>query len=185
MLKIAIIAGASRPGEKSSSVAKWVAEQAKKRGDAEYTVISLADLNLPLYDEPVPASMGQYAHAHTKKWAETIAPFDGFVFVTPEYNHSIPAVLKNALDFIYKEWNNKAAGIVGYGVWGAARAVDQLRAILGELQIADVRQATHINLITEFENWSTFKPNANLEGSLKTTLDQLVSWATALKTTRK
>lgn len=185
MLKIAVIAGSTRPGRKADTVAQWVLEHAKKRGDADYELVDLAKFNLPLLDEGMPPSMGQYTNAHTKKWAEAIAQYDGYVFVTPEYNHSIPGALKNAIDFIYKEWNNKAAGIVGYGGLGAGRAVEHLRTILGELQIADVRTAVHLSMIHDFENWSVFKPTAAHETPLKTMLDQLVSWSTALKTIRK
>ncbi len=184
MLKIAIIAGSTRPGRKADTVAKWVLEHAQKRGDATYEIVDVQDFHLPLLDEAMPPSMGQYANAHTKKWAQTIAQYDGFVFVTPEYNHSIPGALKNAIDFIYKEWNNKAAGIVGYGGQGAARAIEHLRGILGELQIADVRQAVHLSMITDFENWSVFKPTPALETPLKTLLDQLVLWAGALQKVR-
>jgi NAD(P)H-dependent FMN reductase len=185
MLKIAVIAGSTRPGRKAETVAKWVIEHGAKRGDATFELVDLASFHLPILDEAMPASMGQYAHPHTKKWAETIAKYDGFVFVTPEYNHSISGALKNALDFIYQEWNNKAAGIVGYGGQGAARAVEHLRGILGELQIADVRSAVHLSMINDFEGWTTFKPTAALEAPLKAMLDQVVSWSTALKTVRK
>jgi NAD(P)H-dependent FMN reductase len=130
------------------------------------------------------ASFHQYSQGHTKKWAEKIAQFDGFIFVTPEYNHAISGALKNALDYLYAEWNNKAAGMVAYGGVGGARAVENLRLILGELQIADVRTAVHLSLFTDFENFSVFKPAPVHADTLKTLLDQLVSWSTALKTVR-
>jgi NAD(P)H-dependent FMN reductase len=184
MLKIAIIAGSTRPGRKAETVAQWVLDYAKKRGDAEYELVDIAQFHLPVLDEAMPPSMGQYANAHTKKWAETIARYDGFVFVTPEYNHSIPGALKNAIDFIYKEWNNKAAGIVGYGGLGAGRAIEHLRGILGELQIADVRTAVHLSMFTDFENWSVFKPGPQHQDSLKTLFDQVVLWSGALQKVR-
>ncbi len=184
MLKIAVIAGSTRPGRKAETVAQWVLEHAKKRGDAQFDLVDIAKFQLPLLDEAMPPSMGQYANSHTKKWAETIAQYDGFVFVTPEYNHSISGALKNAIDFIYKEWNNKAAGIVGYGGQGAARAIEHLRGILGELQIADVRAAVHLSMITDFENWSVFKPTPALEVPLKAMLDQVVLWSGALQKIR-
>src|ERR1051325_8788011 len=115
MLKIAVIIGSTRPGRVGESVAKWVYELAKKRTDAEFELVDIADYNLPLLDEPVPPSMGQYSHEHTKKWAAKIASFDAYVFVTPEYNHGISGALKNALDYLYREWNNKVAGFVSYG----------------------------------------------------------------------
>lgn len=185
MLQIAIITGSTRPGRKSDAVAKWVHELASKRGDATYEVIDLAEIDLPMYDEPVPPSMGQYKHEHTKKWAAKIAPFDGFVFVTPEYNHATSAVLKNALDFVYAEWNDKAAAIVGYGSAGGVRAAENLRLIMGELQIADVRTQVALSLFTDFENFTTFKPDPKHEKTLAQMLDQLVKWSGALQAVRK
>src|SRR5947208_4035151 len=138
-LRIAIIVGSTRPGRNGEAVAKWVHEIAQKRTDAEFELVDIKDYNLPLLDEPVPPSMGQYTKEHTKVWAEKIGSFDAFVFVTPEYNHGISGALKNAIDFLFKEWNNKAAGFVGYGSAGGARAVESLRLVMGELMIADVR----------------------------------------------
>jgi NAD(P)H-dependent FMN reductase len=129
--------------------------------------------------------MGQYSKEHTKRWAAKIDSFDAYVFVTPEYNHSTSGALKNAIDFIYKEWNNKAAGFVSYGSAGGARAVEHLRLIMAEMQVATVRAQVMFSLMTDFENFSTFKPAAQHESSLKGMLDQLVSWGTALKTVRK
>jgi NAD(P)H-dependent FMN reductase len=123
MLKIAIIIGSTRPGRNGEAVAKWVYEIAQKRSDAEFELVDIKDFNLPLLDEPVPAAMGNYSKPHTKAWGAKIDSFDGYVFVTPEYNHGMNGALKNAIDFLYREWNNKAAGFVGYGGAGAARAV--------------------------------------------------------------
>jgi NAD(P)H-dependent FMN reductase len=95
--------------------------------DAEFELVDIKDFNLPLLDEPVPPSMGQYSKPHTKVWAAKISSFDGYVFVTPEYNHGISGALKNAIDFLFAEWNNKAAGFVSYGSVGGARAMEQLR----------------------------------------------------------
>jgi NAD(P)H-dependent FMN reductase len=101
--------------------------------------------------------MGQYEHENTRRWAEKIDSLDEFIFVTPEYNHEPSAALKNALDYIYTEWNNKSAGFVSYGSMGGVRAVEQLRQIMAELQIADVRAQVSLSLFTDFENFSTFK----------------------------
>jgi NAD(P)H-dependent FMN reductase len=124
--------------------------------------------------------MGQYQHEHTKQWAAKIASFDGFVFVTPEYNHSPSGVLKNAIDYLYAEWANKAAGFVSYGGVGGARAVEHLRLVAGELQMADVRQQVALSVMTEFENFSVFKPGDYNLPALTTLLDQVVAWSTAL-----
>lgn len=185
MLKIGIILGSTRPGRIGEGVAKWVLEQAKKRNDAEFELVDVKAFNLPLLDEPVPPSMGQYKHEHTKVWAEKIDGFDGFVFVSGEYNHGIPGALKNAIDFIYKEWNNKAAGFVSYGSAGGVRAVEQLRGVMGEIQVADVRAQVMLSLYTDFENYSAFKPNPMHDKTLITMLDQLISWSMAMKSIRK
>ena len=138
-----------------------------------------------MFDEPIPPSMGRYTHEHTKKWAAVIGGYDGYVFVTPEYNHATSAVLKNAIDYLYAEWNNKACGFIGYGSAGGARAVEGLRLIAGELQMADVRAAVALSLFTDFENFTTFKPGPQHEGHLKTLFDQLIRWSAALKSTRQ
>jgi NAD(P)H-dependent FMN reductase len=184
VIKIGIILGSTRPGRNGEAVAKWVYENAKKRDDAEFELVDLKDFSLPLLDEPIPPSAGKYSKAHTKAWAAKVASFDAYVFVTAEYNHGIPGALKNAIDFVYAEWNNKAAGFVSYGSAGGARAVEQLRGVMAELQIATVRAQVLISLHTDFENYSTFKPASHHEGSLKTVFDQVISWGTALKTVR-
>ena len=184
MIRIGIIIGSTRPGRNGEAVANWVFEIAKKSGNAEYELVDIADFNLPVYDEPIPPSMGDYSKPHTKAWSAKIASFDGFVFVTPEYNRATSGALKNAIDFLYKEWNNKAAGFVGYGSFLGSRAVENLRLIMGELQIADVRAQVGLSLFTDFENFSVFKPGAHHEQSVNTMLDQVVAWSGALKTLR-
>ncbi|MBT2522951.1 NAD(P)H-dependent oxidoreductase [Arthrobacter sp. ISL-28] len=176
--------GSTRPGRRSKQVADWVLARATSRGGADFEILDLADYNLPLLDEPMPPSLGNYQNEHTKVWAQTISRFDGFVFVTAEYNHSVPGVLKNALDFLYAEWNNKAAGFVSYGSAGGVRAVEALRLIAGELQMADVRAQVALPFATDFENFTTFRPSETAEEALVPLLDQLISWATALKTLR-
>ena len=185
MLKIGIILGSTRPGRIGESVAKWALDVASKRTDAEFELVDIADYNLPLLDEPVPPSMGQYSKEHTKRWAAKIDSFDAFVFVTPEYNHGIPGALKNALDFVFKEWNNKAAGFVSYGSAYGARAVESLRLVMGELMIADVRQQVLLSLFTDFENFSVFKPAERHETALNTVIDQVIAWGTALRGVRE
>jgi NAD(P)H-dependent FMN reductase len=183
-LKIGIVIGTTRPGRNGEAVARWVHDIAARRKDAAFELVDVKDYNLPLLDETMPPSFGQYANAHTKAWAAKIASFDAFVFVTGEYNHGIPGALKNAIDYLYAEWNNKAAGFVGYGGVGGARAVEQLRLSLSELQIATVRAQVALSLFTDFENFRTFKPAAMHETYLNGMLDQLVAWGGALKTLR-
>jgi NAD(P)H-dependent FMN reductase len=184
MTKIAVIVGSTRPGRKADAVARWVLDIARARKDAQFEIVDLESFKLPLLDEAVPPSMGQYAKPHTKAWAECIAPFDGFVFVTPEYNHGTSGALKNAIDYLYKEWNNKAAGFVAYGSAGGVRAVEHLRLVMGELQVADVRAQVMLSLFTDFENFTLFKPAAHHEKNVHTLLDQLVAWSGALRTLR-
>lgn len=184
MVKIAVVVGSTRPQRRSRQVAEWVHSRATARGGADFELLDLADYNLPLLDEPMPPSMGQYSHEHTKVWAEAIARFDGFIFVTAEYNHSVPGALKNALDYVYAEWNNKAAGFVSYGSAGGVRAVENLRLITAELQMAGVRAQVALPFATEFENYTVFTPSDDAEEALKPLLDQLVAWSTALKTLR-
>jgi len=185
-VKIGIIIGSTRPGRKGDQVAKWVYDHAVSRTDAEFELVDLADFDLPHLDEELPPSSGQYANEHTRAWSAKVASFDGYIFVTPEYNHAPSGALKNALDFVYNEWNNKAAGLVSYGGFAnGLRAAELLRQILGELQIADVRQQVAFSLMTDFENYSVLKPASTVqEGQLATMLDQLVSWATALQGVR-
>lgn len=183
-IKIAIILGSTRPGRNGEAVARWVYEIAKKRIDAEFEFVDIKDFNLPLLDEPVPPSQGQYSKEHTKAWSAKIDSFDGYIFVTAEYNHGIPGALKNAIDYLYKEWNNKAAGFVGYGSVGGVRAVEQLRLVMAELQIADVRAQVAVSIITEFEDFRIFKPASYQEQLVNNMLDQVISWGRALKLLR-
>jgi NAD(P)H-dependent FMN reductase len=184
MLNIGIITGSTRPGRVNEQVARWVFNLAGKRTDAKFELVDIQDFNLPLLDEPVPPSMGKYSKDHTKKWAAKIDTFDGFVFVTPEYNHGISGALKNAIDFLFKEWNNKAAGFVGYGSAGGVRAVEHLRLVMAECQVATVRNQVALSLFSDFENYTTFKPDPRHEKSVGNLLDQLVAWSGAMKTLR-
>jgi NAD(P)H-dependent FMN reductase len=184
MIKIAIIIGSTRPGRNGEAVAKWVHEIAQKRSDAEFELVDIKDFNLPLLDEPVPPIMGQYSQSHTKAWAAKIHSFDAYVFVTPEYNHGIPGALKNAIDFLFAEWNNKAAGFVSYGGVQGVRAVEHLRLVLAEVQMATIRNQVLLSMFTDFENYSLFKPGPTKEQSVNDMLDQLIAWGAALKPLR-
>ena len=160
-------------------------EVAQKRSDAEFELVDIKDFNLPLLDEAMPPIMGQYSKPHTKAWAAKIGTFDAYVFVTPEYNHGISGALKNAIDFLFAEWNNKAAGFVSYGGASGARAVEQLRLVLAEVQMATVRLQVLLSMYSDFENFSVFKPDSRKETSVNEMLDQLVAWGGALKPLRK
>lgn len=185
MTKIGIILGSTRPGRNGEAVANWVYEFSKKRTDAEFQLVDIADYNLPLLDEPYPAMMHQYTKDHTKAWSAKISEFDGFIFVTPEYNHSTSGALKNAIDYLSLEWNNKACGFVSYGSASGVRAVEHLRLIAAELQMADVRSQVMLSLFTDFVNMNEFKPAAHHEASVISLFDQVIAWSNALKTLRK
>ncbi len=165
MIRIAIIIGSTRPGRKGEAVAKWVYEIAQKRSDAKFELVDIKDFNLPLLDEPMSPMMGEYTHQHTKDWTS--------------------AALKNAIDFLYHEWVNKAAGFVGYGGASGIRAVESLRLVMGELQVADVKAQVGLSLFTDFENFSVFKPHPQHEKSVNVMLDQVIAWGGALKSLRE
>ena len=181
MLKVAIILGSTRPGRNGEAVSQWIYEIAKKRSNADFELLDIKDFNLPLLDEPISPTMGQYTKEHTKTWSVKINSYDAYVFVTAEYNHGIPGALKNAIDFLFKEWNNKAAGFVGYGGAGGVRAVEQLRLVMAELHVATVRAQVQLSLFTDFENFTRFKPAPYNEKSASDMLDQVISWGSALK----
>ena len=185
MIDVAIILGSTRPGRRAEPIARWIHGIAGKRGDARFELVDIADFKLPLLDEPMPAMMHKYTQLHTRNWAAKIGSFDAFVFVTPEYNHGISASLKNAIDFLYREWNNKAAGFVGYGAGEGTRGVEQLRLIMAEMQVATVRAQVGLSLFTDFENFHVFKPAAKREAAVTSMLDQLVAWGGALKAVRQ
>jgi NAD(P)H-dependent FMN reductase len=185
MLKVGIIMGSTRPNRKSPDVARWVLEIASRRNDAEYELVDIKDFELPLLDESMPPSMGKYEQPHTKRWAAKIASLDAFVFVSPEYNHGIPAALKNAIDFLFAEWNHKAAAFVSFGSAGGVRAVEHLRLVLAEVHVATVRSQVVLSMWTDFENFTTFKPAPHHEKYVGTVLDEVVAWGGALKQLRK
>ena len=185
MIRVGVIVGSTRPGRNGAAVARWVVELARARRDAEIELVDVADYELPLLDEPSPASVGPYTKEHTKRWAATIDRLDAFVFVTPEYNHGPSGALKNAIDFLYKEWNNKAAGFISYGGAGGVRAVEQLRLVMAEVQIADVRAQVGLSLFHDFERFATFKPTPSHGAAVQNMFDQLVAWGTALRALRK
>jgi NAD(P)H-dependent FMN reductase len=185
MIRIAIILGTTRPNRNGPQVAQWVLDTASQRGDAEFELIDLRDYPLPHLDEATPPMFGASIHEHTRAWAERIAPFDGFVIVTPEYNGGAPGVLKNAIDHLFAEWTDKAVGFVSYGAGGGARAVVQLRTVCSTLGMADVGYSVAISLLTDFENQTTFTARAHHAAALNKTLDQLIAWSTALAPLRR
>ena len=185
MLKIGIIVGSTRPGRKAAAVAEWVYEILKPRKDAEFEIVDIDEYKLPLLDEPIPPSLNRYSQEHTKTWSAKIDSLDAYIFVTPEYNHGTSAALKNAIDYLFIEWNNKAAGFVSYGAAGGVRAVENLRLVMGELKVASVRAQVTLSLFTDFENFTTFKPHDRHDKAVDALADDVIAWGGALKTLRE
>lgn len=188
MLKIGIIVGSTRPGRVSIQVAEKLKEWADSRGDAEYEIVDIKDYNLPLYNEHLQASANKdrnYDAPEAKPWSDKIDSLDGFVFVCPEYNRGLPSALKNAIDYLYYEFNNKAAGIVSYGSAGGVRSAEALWIILGELQVAVVRTHVVMSLFADFKDFKEFNPNPVHEKSFHTQLNQILAWSGSLKHLRQ
>lgn len=182
-LKIAVVIGSTRPTRRGPEIARWVYEHATGRDGVKVELLDVADFALPVLDEPLPAAYGDYSRPHTHAWAAAVAAVDAFVIVTPEYNRSIPGSLKNAIDYLYAEWHDKAAGIVTYGLdAGGARAGEHLRTVLGELQVAVVRNTVALNRTEDFG--TDFAPHERRADELDDLLDQLVRWGGAMRTLR-
>lgn len=186
MVKIKVLTGSVRPGRFNTQPAQWISEIAKKRGDIDVELIDLQELNLPFLDEAVPASQHKYAKEHTIAWSQRIAEADGFIFVTPEYNHSYSPVLKNAIDFLNHEWNFKPVSFVSYGsMAGGARAVEHLRGVAGELKMYDLRE--QILLPSYYEHLDqngAYQFTQQHEDAAKVLLDALAFWSERMKEAR-
>jgi NAD(P)H-dependent FMN reductase len=186
MTRIAIIVGSTRPGRNSRAVADWFHQIAtayitSHELAAQFDVLDLADFDLSHLNEEIPAAMGApYTHDRTQNWSQAISSFDGYVIVTPEYNHSIPGVLKDAFDYLYREWHNKSIGFVSYGLAGGVRATEHLRTIAAELKLADVRATVALSIFTDFETMSNLKPADHHRAMAHELIDQVLSWSRAL-----
>lgn len=184
-LKIGIIVGSTRPGRRADRVAAWVQKIAASQSGITARALDLAGFELPLLDEPVPAAVGDYQQPHTLAWSKAVAGFDGFVFVVPEYNHAYPAALKNAIDFLYREWHDKAAGLVTYGITGGIRAGEQLRLVLAEVKVATVRTHLALNLGIDFAETGECTPSETQKALLERMFDELSAWGSALRGVRE
>jgi NAD(P)H-dependent FMN reductase len=191
MPNISVIVGSTRQGRFSEKPAQWIFRHLQKREKIEARLLDLRDFPMPFFDQAAPPAMpgrAPYENEVVKRWTAEIAAADGFVFVTPEYNFGPSAVLKNAIDWVYPEWNRKAAAFVSYGSAMGARSVQQLREAAIELQIAPVRSSVHIPVATlwaHYQGGDVDKGLAELETPAKTMIDDLLWWTTALKTARK
>src|SRR5881275_3202240 len=190
MTVISAIVGSTREGRFSEKPAHWILQQLKKRDGVEARLLDLRDFPMPFFDQPVPpATPGRpaYHNEFVQRWTTAIAQSDGFIFVTPEYNYGPAAVLKNAIDWVYPEWNRKAAGFVSYGSALGARSVQQLRETAIELQLAPVRSAVHIPVATlraHYQGRDVDAGLAELEAPAGALIDDLLWWTAALKTAR-
>ncbi len=185
-IRLAVITGSTRPFRRAHSVAEWVcaaASDADPGGDHDLTLVDLAEVDLPMLSEPAPAMFGQYAQETTRRWSEVVEGFDGFVLVSPEYNHSTSAVLKNALDHLYAEWRDKPVGFVGYGTEGGVRAVEHLRLVAAELGMAGVGPQVALNLFEDFDGQACAPRPRQVEARDRM-LAGVVRWAHALRPLR-
>jgi NAD(P)H-dependent FMN reductase len=186
--KIAIIISTTRAARFGEKPAKWIHGIASQRDDMAVELVDLRDYPMPFFDEPASNAWVPSKNEAAQRWQKKVAEFDGYIFVTAEYNRGVSAVLKNAIDYAYPEWNRKPAAYVGYGSVGGARAVEQLRLINIELQMAPMRTGVHIQGADFMAVWQQGKDIAELtylQQNAKDMLDQLVWWTNALKTARE
>jgi NAD(P)H-dependent FMN reductase len=187
-LRIGLVVGSTRPGRLGPAVAQWArgvgaVHLRRTAPGASLELLDVAAFGLPLLDEPLPAAMGAPSRAHTRRWAAAVGACDGFVFVTPEYNRSLPAALKNAIDFVFAEWHDKAAGLLSYGVDGGVRAAEHLRQVLAEVRVADVRSSVALTLSNDFAD-GVAAPRQHQHERLRRLLDEVMCWSRALRTVR-
>ncbi len=185
-LKLNIIIGSTRPGRVGPKVASWFHELASEHGKFEPVLVDLADFALPVYDEPKHPRLKQYEHEHTKRWSRSVDSADAYVFVTPEYNHTAPASLVNALTYVLQEWAYKPAGLVSYGgISGGLRAAQSERPLLTALKMMPIPEGVPIPLVSQYIGDSgVFVPNDPIVTGAGVMLDELHRWAEALKPMR-
>jgi len=189
-LRIAVLVGSTRAARRGPAVAAWVADAARRHPDlatAQVDVLDIADADLPLLDEPVPAIRGDYRNPHTVRWAETVRGYDAFVVVSPVHNASYPASLKNAIDYLYAEWNGAVVGFVGYGAHGGTRAIDHLRTVFAEVKAITVAQEVSVEIFEDFDfsdvdptdstATGRFVPRPQQDDALGALLGAVVAWA--------
>lgn len=185
--RLHIIICSTRPGRVGPAVARWFHDFAKRHGQFDAQLVDLADFKLPLYDEPVHPAQQKYQHAHTKRWSESVAQADAYVFVTPEYNFNPPPSLVNALDFVYREWNYKPCGFVSYGgVSGGLRAAQAAKLLVTTLKMVPLMEGVMVPMVgKQLDEDGNFNTNAMIDRSATTLLDELLFWTGGLKSMRE
>ena len=184
-MNLLVIVGSTRPGRAGLPISQWFAEQAQSRADVQVTVADLAELNLPLLDEPNHPRLRQYLNRHTKEWSAIVDAADAIVFVPAEYNHSYPAALKNAIDYLHQEWQYKPVGFVSYGgVSAGTRAVAALKPVVSVLKMVPVAENVNIPFHTQFIDDGVVEPNDTMTQAADTMVDELVRVAAALRPLR-
>ncbi|HET8657164.1 MAG TPA: NADPH-dependent FMN reductase [Longimicrobiaceae bacterium] len=187
MFNLQVILVSTREGRKGPAVAEWLVGRAREHGRFQVELIDLADVNLPLFDEPRHPRLGKYEHEHTKRWSAIVDRADAFVFVTPEYNYSAPPSLVNALDYLNREWAYKPVAFVSYGgVSGGTRSVQMAKQTVTALKMMPIPEAISIPFFVEYLDPDTgaFDPGVTQEKAATAMLDELLKWTGALKPLR-
>lgn len=181
MRKLNVIIASTRPGRAGLPIGTWFLERARAHGGFEVVLSDLKEVALPLLDEPKHPRLGQYEHAHTKAWSESVRAADAFVIVTPEYNYGSPPALINALDYLFSEWAYKPAAFVSYGgISGGLRSVQMTKQFLTTLKMMPIPEAVTVSGFSAHMKEGTFQPPESFDGAAKTMLDELLRWANAL-----
>jgi len=184
-LRISVIVGSIREGRLSLPIANWVMDRIAARAEFAPELLDLADWDLPMFAEPHPPATGRYTGEKQRAWAEAIGAADGYILVTPEYNHGMSAVLKNALDTVYAEWGRKPVAFVAHGTLGGARSVEQLRAVAAALAMAPLGSAVHLQGAAKLREGDRFNAGEIEDRRLSALFQELLWWGNALKAARR
>ncbi len=185
MPKLHVLVCSTRPGRIGPSIAHWFAERARAHGGFDVEIVDLAEVALPIFDEPKHPRLGQYEHEHTKRWSAKVREADAFVFVCPEYNYGAPPALVNALDYLFTEWKYKPVGFVSYGgISGGLRSVQMIKQFVTTLSMMPLPDGVTLPFAMKQIEGGVFAAIESQEKSAGVMLDELVRWAGALATLR-
>lgn len=187
MVHIKVIVGSVRPNRFGIQPAQWIMDLAKSHPEATFSLVDLAEINLPLLDEPQPPAAGNYAQEHTKEWSKIISEADGFIFVTPEYNHGVPASLKNAFDFLADEWRYKPVAFISYGAEaGGVRAVEHFRSSVAWLDMYDIKAFVTIpNYWGQLDESGKWQPSDQQNEAGQRVIKDITFWAKQFQAARE